>query len=605
MLVGCSSGKIVRFISENWGVSSRQAENYIARARKSIEQQVKERSSWMLYEHIEARRYLRLRAYETGDFHTELNVLRDEAKLLGLYPKSSSHQSESGEEVEETKGTLTSEQQQELINAVLQRGVTGPDEQRLLKGIYDNDWLWYPQPGPQLEAYLSKADELFYGGAAGGGKTDLEIGLALTAHHRAVIFRRQYVQLKAIIDRGCQLVGRRKYNKTEKLFTIDADRSLELGALKEPDDWEKYQGRPHDFKGFDELSHFAESQYLSVTGWTRTENEEQRTRIVNTGNPPTSPEGRWVVKRWAAWLDDNHPNPAEPGELRWYAVLDGEDTEVEGPELIKHGEELIYPTSRTFIPARVDDNSYYVKTNYKQRLQALPEPLRSQMLYGDFQAGRSDDEWQVIPTEWVRLAQRRTPPTRLKLTKIGLDVARGGKDQTVIAPCYGSHYGELIKYAGQKTPDGPTTGSLTLRALENDKTIVFVDVIGIGSSAYDFLNGKIGKRAKAINVGWGSDELDKTETFEFFNLRSEIYWRFRESIDPTSGLDISLPDDDELLADLCAARYSVVGGKIKVESKEEIKKRIGRSPDCSDAVLLASLPLTFRRPKDKKQAGVW
>ena len=44
---------------------------------------------------------------------------------------------------------------------------------------------WVPNPGPQTQAFLCEADELFYGGEAGGGKTDLGIGLALTAHRRA------------------------------------------------------------------------------------------------------------------------------------------------------------------------------------------------------------------------------------------------------------------------------------------------------------------------------------------------------------------------------------------------------------------------------------
>ena len=50
--------------------------------------------------------------------------------------------------------------------------------------------VWVPNPGPQTDAYFSDADELFYGGQAGGGKTDLELGLALTAHRRSLVLRR-------------------------------------------------------------------------------------------------------------------------------------------------------------------------------------------------------------------------------------------------------------------------------------------------------------------------------------------------------------------------------------------------------------------------------
>jgi len=52
-----------------------------------------------------------------------------------------------------------------------------------------DDMRWVPNPGPQTQAYYCEADELFYGGQAGGGKSDLSIGLALTAHERSLILR--------------------------------------------------------------------------------------------------------------------------------------------------------------------------------------------------------------------------------------------------------------------------------------------------------------------------------------------------------------------------------------------------------------------------------
>jgi hypothetical protein len=60
--------------------------------------------------------------------------------------------------------------------------------------------LWAPNPGPQALAYASTADELFYGGAAGGGKSALILGLALTAHQRTLIIRRESTQLRGLVD---------------------------------------------------------------------------------------------------------------------------------------------------------------------------------------------------------------------------------------------------------------------------------------------------------------------------------------------------------------------------------------------------------------------
>src|SRR5947209_3048566 len=60
--------------------------------------------------------------------------------------------------------------------------------------------LWAPQPGPQEVAYFSPADVTGYGGAAGGGKSSMLLGLAINEHRRSVIFRREMVQGRGLVD---------------------------------------------------------------------------------------------------------------------------------------------------------------------------------------------------------------------------------------------------------------------------------------------------------------------------------------------------------------------------------------------------------------------
>jgi hypothetical protein len=180
--------------------------------------------------------------------------------------------------------------------------------------------LWTPQSAPQRAALESAADELYYGGAAGGGKTDLLIGAALTQHRHAVIFRREYAQHAAIIDRVNELIvpiaEQVAYNGTERRWRLPGGKILELGAAQHEDSVRKWRGRPHDGKLFDELPEFTEAQYLFFSGWARTTIPGQRVRIVGAGNPPTDTDGEWVIQRWGPWLDEQHPNPAPPGELR-------------------------------------------------------------------------------------------------------------------------------------------------------------------------------------------------------------------------------------------------------------------------------------------------
>jgi hypothetical protein len=421
------------------------------------------------------------------------------------------------------------------------------------------------------------------------------LGLALTAHRDSIIFRREYPQLKAIVERSRALVGTRgRYNAQDKLWRLEGGRTLEFGAVEHEWSAEKFQGRPHDLVGFDELPHFSRGQFRFLTGWCRTTVPGQRCRVVATGNPPTTPEGRWVVEEWAPWLDPQHPDPAEPGELRWYAVLEGKLTWLRDGTPFAHQGELITPTSRTFIPGRVDDNPHLLRTNYKTRLQSLPEPLRSQVLYGDFTAGLGDDPWQVIPTEWVRAAQARWRPEggrAAPVSALGVDVARGGSDKTVIARRHKDWFAPLEKHAGAATPDGPAVVALVQKILAEQRgpsvPALVVDVIGVGSSVYDGLRQRRLPNVVGFNAAAGTDRRDRTGTLGFANLRACALWLLRESLDPGSGRYLALPPDPELLADLTAPRWSVGPGGVKVESKEDVVRRLGRSPDCGDAVVLA------------------
>ena len=458
--------------------------------------------------------------------------------------------------------------------------------------LADGAPLWVPQDGPQLMAYLSQADIVFYGGAAGGGKTDLLLGLCLTAQEHSIIFRREAVQLTGIEERMTSILGTRKgYNSQDGVWRLPGGKVMELGSVKEVSDWVKYQGRPHDFKGFDEITHFAELQFRTLIGWLRTDKPDIRQRVVAAGNPPTTAEGEWVKRYWAPWLDPQHHNPAKPGELRWYVSNEkGEDQEVPNGDPVMVGSDLVKPKSRTFIPSSVDDNLFLLSTGYKATLQSLPEPLRSQMLRGDFQAGAADPAWQTIPTEWVKAAMARWADKQAKgeMTALGFDPARGGVDKSSIAPRHGQWFDKIITAPGIVTKDGPTAAAFVIPHVRNGACIC-VDSIGIGSSALDFLTG-LNLNVLAVNGSEASAAITKAGSLRYRNKRAEMYWRLREALDPTSPDPIALPPDQELLGDLTAVRYKVVtmgkAAAIQMRSKDEIREMLGRSPDKGDAVAM-------------------
>ena len=224
--------------------------------------------------------------------------------------------------------------------------------------------LWIPNPGPQTEAFFCEADELLYGGEAGGGKTDLGVGLSLTAHRRSLVLRRTTKEADKLPDRFEEIIGNRTgYNSQKGTWRIQG-RIIDMGGCQLEQDKQKRKGIPHDLKFFDELVDFTETQYTFIIGWTRSNYPDQRCRVVATTNPPTRPEGMWVVRRWAAWLDPKHPNPAKDGELRWFTTIGGEDTEVDGPGPHDDGTgRMVRAKSRTFIRAKLDDNPDLTQTD--------------------------------------------------------------------------------------------------------------------------------------------------------------------------------------------------------------------------------------------------
>lgn len=449
--------------------------------------------------------------------------------------------------------------------------------------------IWRPLPGPQTLAFESRADIIGYGGAAGGGKTDLACGKALTQHQRVMILRREATQLTGIIDRFTDLLrGRDGYNGQERIWRLpDRGIQIEFGSTPNPGDETKYQGRPHDLLVFDEAANFLESQVRFLLGWLRTTTPGQRCQALLTFNPPTTAEGRWIVEFFAPWLDPKHPLPAMPGELRWFATIDGDDVEVESGEPFTHKGEVITPLSRTFIASRISDNPHLLGTGYMATLQALPEPLRSQMLYGDFQAGIEDDPWQVIPTAWIdaAMARWRRPDRLPRMDSLGVDVARGGRDNTIIARRHGMWFDEPLSYAGSATPDGPTVAGLVIAAMR-DGAPVHLDVIGVGASPYDFLN-SARQHVLGVNVAERATAMDRSGRLQFMNLRSQLWWQMREALDPSANTGIALPPDTRLRADLAAPTWELSGQTLKVESRDDIVKRIGRSPDWASAYILA------------------
>lgn len=489
--------------------------------------------------------------------------------------------------------------------------------------------VWLPQPGPQTTAYYSEADETLYGGAAGGGKSDLIAGLCTTAHTRSLVFRMQSEDLDALWDRIAEVASpiMGTNNTVKKTIKTTDGRLIEGGHLGKPGSEKAWQGRAHDLIAFDEAAQLDELRVEFVMKWLRSTTPGQRQRVIFATNPPI-PEikggelvdtgvGDWLLRWFAPWVDDAFPNPAADGELRWcFMQRDGDRLTtvwVDGPgcynptthEKVLHNDPahrqrdidngvVMVAKSRTFIRSLLKDNIFLRGSGYAERMASTPEPLKSMLLLGDFTVKGEDHPMQVIPTQWVLEAQKRwhdqqMDPDLHKQIMLVLfgDVAQGGADTFVLAPLYvGDYFGELVTQPGHKTPDGIAAAQLILATRRNNALIGLDGTGGWAGDTYRTLQLAHNIEAELVvssvqeGCGW-----DAANTFQHGNVRTEMWWGFREALDPKGIYQIALPPSARLRAELTSPHWYVRGKRRFIESKDDLKVRLTRSTDEADAVI--------------------
>lgn len=485
-------------------------------------------------------------------------------------------------------------------------GLAPQEEEAFTDGVIvgTEDMKWVPNDGPQYEAYHSEADVLLYGGEPGGGKSQLILGLAFNAHERSLIMRRQYGDLDRLVEDALKIHGSRDgFNGSPPpKLRINDRQTIDFAAAHRVGDEQGQMGKGRDLIGIDEATHFAEQQIRFLMGWNRTENPQQRCRVVLATNPPLTAEGLWVIKMFAPWLDPRFPKPAKAGELRWVVSDDeGKDQWVAGPgeyEVVVAGlPKMVKAMSRTYIPAKVKDNPFYVASGYEKQLDAMPEPYRS-LLMGGFRTAFKDQENQVIPTEWVKAAMQRwtkKPPSGVPQCTIAVDASGGGEDPMVIAWRHDGWYAPLVEIPGKDIPmdrSGAFCGGMVLSYRTDASTVVIDMGGGYGGPMYEHLKKNLRLEPENVKSFKGAEATIRRShdrKLAFPNKRSAAYWLFREALDPgqPGGSPISLPEDPVLLADLTAPTFEPTPHGIKLEPKDEICSRLGRSPDRGDAVVMA------------------
>jgi hypothetical protein len=244
---------------------------------------------------------------------------------------------------------------------------------------------WSPQPR-QARFISCPAQEIFFGGSRGGGKTDGVIGHFYARAMRwgpaakGLVLRRTLKGLRAFERRAKEIYGsifsvKDHYNETEKMWTFPNGATLILNYCDTDADVLQYQGHDYSFVYPEELTQWPSQETYE---WLFTINRSpvvgDQCQVVSTGNPG-GPGMEWVKKRFIDFA------PAD--RISTIKFQDPRDPQ------------RYLTRTRVFIPSSLHDNIYLKNTGYEAALLSLPERMRLMYLDGrwDVVDGAFFDEW--------------------------------------------------------------------------------------------------------------------------------------------------------------------------------------------------------------------
>jgi hypothetical protein len=260
---------------------------------------------------------------------------------------------------------------------------------------------------------------------------------------------------------------------------------------------------------------------------------------------------------------------------------------------------------RTIFPGQVDYE--WVKDKVESWCATVTE--------NDFDEGKGDFEWEgrifrpndlfrvkvrgmfpevsedvLIPYSWIELANKRYEEKKSEeLTgwrKVGVDIAGMGRDSTVILHRFDDMISEInVHQSGGKADHMRTAGILA--TLLKGRIEVMIDTIGEGAGVYSRLL-ELGYANKVFSCKFSESAVglsDVTGVYKFQNMRAYLFWAVRDWLNPAFNSKACLPPIPQLTQELVEIRYTIMSnGAIQIEPKDDIKQRLGRSPDYSDAL---------------------
>lgn len=244
-----------------------------------------------------------------------------------------------------------------------------------------------------------------------------------------------------------------------------------------------------------------------------------------------------------------------------------------------------------------------------------PEDLFRIKVLGKFPKVSEDS---LIPEVWIELAQKRWVEYHQQFghnayhdpLKMGVDVAGMGRDCTVF--CY--RYGHIVRHFKKHNSGGvadhmEVAGKVVNEFRHDINSVSMIDTIGEGAGVYSRLV-ELGYKDKAFSCKYSEGAKDESERelsdltgqYSFANMRAYLFWAVRDWLNPKNNQNAMIPPGSGLTEEATEIKWKFQSnGKIIIEPKEDIKKRLGRSTDEFDA--LANTFYPFRQNKVKKNLG--
>lgn len=235
-----------------------------------------------------------------------------------------------------------------------------------------------------------------------------------------------------------------------------------------------------------------------------------------------------------------------------------------------------------------------------------PEDLFRKKVLGKFPKVA---DYVLIPQQWIEAAQERwklaqgKEPVSDELRLLGVDVAGMGRDSTVFCERKGRWVAELqSRNSGGQADHMAVAGDIAARRRRHPRMVVSIDTIGEGAGVYSrcielddkryIISCKYSEGAKQFD----RDLSDITGQYKFVNMRAYLFWCVRDWLNPKNETGAMLPPDSQLAEEATEIRWSFRSdGKIIIDPKEDIKKRLGRSPDKFDALANTFYPVRSTR----------